>query len=165
MPAFLRKVHKNRWSRESAPWIGQGDTQADAMTDLETRDNRLSVWRVDDEPGLEEVIAAMAANCDYLSVFDYVLFGQDAICQIGIKIESSLGSSGDQRINRESHHDLIELTAGKLAVLAGKGTPARRPKKEVLNLVNDAVRSGRIDEAALKENVRAEIRRGCTPGQ
>ncbi len=45
MPLFLRKIRKAKWYKiNGAAWLPAGEFQADALSDLGTKDNTLSVW-------------------------------------------------------------------------------------------------------------------------
>lgn len=163
MPFVLRKIRKAKWYKhEAVHWLPEGELQADALSDLATKDNELSVWRVnDDRSNLEDVIAALGASSSVVSNLDYALFNQDALVQIDVRMKVTKGTTIDERVNTSWHSDLVELSASKLidvarAILA-KGEITRVPEKKVLELITSAVASGRIDSARLDERIRAKI--------
>lgn len=83
---YLRKIRRNRWY-DSIPWLQPGDIQADALGDITTSDNQLSVWLVDnDRSHLEQIVAALTANCEFISNFDYVIFQEEDVLQLNIKV-------------------------------------------------------------------------------
>ena len=53
---------------------GDGDIQSDALLDLRTQDNALSVFRVDEGAGIGRIVTALAATRENLSHLDYVVF-------------------------------------------------------------------------------------------
>lgn len=66
MARILRKIRKNRWYKtEEISWLPDNELQADALDDLRTKYNELSVYRIDEnESNLDRVIAALATNTD-----------------------------------------------------------------------------------------------------
>ena len=49
MPFLLRKVHKAWWLPDGhEEWLSPGHAQGDSLGDLETDDNILSFWVIDD---------------------------------------------------------------------------------------------------------------------
>ena len=155
MPLILRKIRKAKWYRSDAvPWLAKEDLQADALVDLATKGNRLSVYVVeDDQSNLERIIAGLAANCDFISDFDYALFAQEALDEIKINAEDTNGETPDPVVN-SWHRDLVELSAANIFALAKViGTKAERKRvlsKRVLALVARAVVSGQIERDKLR---------------
>lgn len=48
MALVLRKIRKSKWYKSgSVPWLEEGDLRADALSDLATKGNKLSVYLVD----------------------------------------------------------------------------------------------------------------------
>jgi len=151
----LRKIRKSKWYKnEGVPWLAEGELQADALSDLATKDNELSVWRIEgNRSNLERVVVALAAGCDYISNFDYALFDQETLSEINIRIKNTEGDSPDEDAN-SWHVDLAELSATKLMELATaimrKAEIKRIPEKSILRLVARAVASGQIDRTKLR---------------
>lgn len=150
MPLVLRKIKKAKWYKNGVvSWLKEGELQADALTDLKTTNNRLSVWLVqDDKSNLDRIITALASKCEYSTNIDFALLDQSILEQLVIKWEKTIGDSHDDEINHISHLDLIELTARKLYQFAHKiktnGTTTRYPEKKVINLVIGAIKMGII---------------------
>jgi hypothetical protein len=155
VPFILRKIRKAKWYRsEAVTWLAEGDLQADALVDLSTKGNRLSVYLIDDDlTNLGLIVAALAANCDFISDFDYALLPQGALSELNIRFEKLPGDTPDAEVNR-CHLDLIELTSSKIFALANTiGTSSERKRilsKRVLELVVQSVVSGRIEYTNLK---------------
>jgi hypothetical protein len=72
---IFRKIKKNRWYWDTDSVEKTADDfPADVFCDLQTRNNTLSVYLVDqDESNLDRVIAAFAANGDRPDVLDFAL--------------------------------------------------------------------------------------------
>jgi hypothetical protein len=164
MPLVLRKIKKAKWYKNVVvPWLKKGELQADALTDLKTTNNRLSVWLVqNDKSNLDRIITALASTCEYLTNIDFALLDQSILEQLDIKWEKTKGDSHDDVINQTNHLDLIELTATKLYQFAHKiqtnGTMTRYLEKKVINLVIEAIRIGRIAKNRLNEKIQRRIR-------
>lgn len=155
MPLILRKIRKAKWYRSDAvPWLTKDDLQADAFVDLGTKANRLSVYVVeDDQSNLERIVAGVAANCDFISDFDYTLFAQEALDEIKINAEDTFGETPDAVVNTW-HRDLVELSSANIFALANViGTRAERRRvlsKRALELVAHAIGSGQIERYKLR---------------
>ena len=110
------------------PWLPEGDLGADALLDLQTKGNKLSVWRVDDdESNRDQVITAIAANHDSSSNVDYVLLDERLFSQLGIRIEGSPGETPDEEANCQSC-ELVELSVYKLLYLVEAIRKAERKR-------------------------------------
>ncbi len=154
MSFLLRKVRKNKWYKtETTVWLLPGEFQSDLLGDLATSGNKLSVYRVEhDCSNLERVVAALAANCDKIANFDYVLFEDTILKDIGIKSEQTKGETPDETVNN-CHLDLIELSAFRLVDLAkqvlNRGKVERFSPSEVTNLLAESIHKGYLDKAKM----------------
>lgn len=161
MPLLLRKIRKSRWLPAPA-WIPEGALHADPLADLVTKENQLSVWRVeDDESNLEEIIIALAGNFENPSNLDYILFDERLLQEADVRIERSPGDTILPAANSAWHHDIVELTARKLVKLAelamGSGRKERMSEAQVVGLVRKAVQGGIVDLDRLKPSVRQKV--------
>jgi hypothetical protein len=159
---LLRTIRKAKWYKnENVSWLAEGELQADAMADLSTKDNELSVWHIEyDRSNLEQVVAALAAGRDSIANLDYALFDQQILSAIGIKIKDTKGGSPDEKVN-SWHRDLMELSATKLMELAKaiqtKAAKERILPKDIIRFIKQAAESGQIDLAKLKPGVKVKI--------
>ena len=164
MPLLLRQIRKSRWYDDGGlPWLPVGLLPADPLSDLNTKDNKLSVWHIeDDKSNLEQVVTALAVNRDQVSNLDCALFDQHPLSGINVRIEETKGNTKDKRANIW-HRELVELTAEKLLELARSimrdGKRTRFSETRIRNLIQRAVESGIIDETKLKPNVLMSVRR------
>lgn len=158
MPLLLRKIRKSKWYKnDSVPWLEEDEVQSDALGDLVTSNNTLSVWLVeDDKSNLEQVIVALASTVDNISNLDYVLVNSDLLLNIGIKIEQKEGLTPYVKANKW-HRDLEEMTTIKLCKLAEiifiHSEKNRVSQKEILNLIRNAVQNGQVDKDSLKDGI------------
>lgn len=166
MPLVIRKVdRKPLWDRNTSlvqPWLSVDDLAADALHDLRTKENRLSVYIIDSltQPTLDRLLAAMAACRDVLDKIDYAVFDSQLLAHIDIRLELTKGETPDDEVN-DWHHDLVELTASKLATLGTTmkqhGKVLRKYPKDVLDLVQRGVGLGQIDRSRLKQGLATKI--------
>ncbi len=155
MPYLLRKIRKGRWYKTGdMTWLPAGDLQADALDDLKTASNELSVYRIDEtKTNLTRVIAALSANTNFLSNIDYALLDEETLGRLCIPIKRSQGDSPDETVNGW-HSDLQELSATKLLDLAktisNEASIDRIGPKQVAELVEQSITMGLFERTRLK---------------
>jgi hypothetical protein len=159
MALLLRIVTRPKWIAPDS-WK-PGDVPADALTDLRTHNNGLSVWNVDtDRSNLDSVIVAVASNRERLDKLDYALFDEAVLSPLGIRCIKSDGDSPHQSANVTMHRDLTELTAQKLASLAAAMMPLQRvrvPQNQVKRMILSAVQSNVLDEARMPKTLLTQL--------
>jgi len=161
MSLILRIIRKSRWYFKP-DWLPNGDIQADALADLVTKNNELSVWEIrKDRSNLNRIIAALAAKRDFLSNFDYVLFDKKILQENGLKFRTTKGVSLDEEANDLWHLNLYELSASKIAnlalAIADYGELRRVPEKEVRDIVTDAITQGTIKFDSLSQHLKKKV--------
>lgn len=160
---LLRKIRKPKWYKNpEIEWLKEGELQADALGDLGTKNNILSMYEIqEDRSNLESVVTALAVNCDSIANFDYALLNCKYVSNLGIEVQSTKGGTPDKTVN-SSHYDLIELTAPRLMKLAETiQTSAERGRvreKTVLKLIVATVQQGTINLGDLKCPLKKKIR-------
>lgn len=167
MPLLLRKIRSTRWfGREEHAWLPDGEFQADALGDLNTEGNKLSVWEVeDDRSNFDDVVAGFAAARENLTNLDYALFDQRLLSDLNIKVVQTTGGTPSSSANTV-HRELVELSATKRVDLAKAiqttGVLDRLEIDDIGNLICQAVKSGQITREMLKEKLRAKVM-NCFP--
>lgn len=163
MPYFLRVIRKPRWYLERAlAYLDTGQFPADPLADLNTQDNLLSVWHVeDDQSNLARIVTALAANRERLDKLDYALIDHLKVQELQMKVERSSGGTPD-RIANDWHRDICELSALNLTDLAKAILPERDKRhrvsaKEIQQRIREAIQSGRIDTDRLKPQLKAKL--------
>jgi hypothetical protein len=163
MATVLRKIdHKQLWNKKPegdiAGWLQEGELPADALQDIQTDSNRLSVFLIEDgaPATLERVIGALAAKRDYLAKFDYVLFSSELLAELGIEWEATPGDTLDGAVNA-CHRELVKLTATKLAdfgtSLIRKGNVERKSDRQAGKYINDSIHATFIDVAKVPTQI------------
>ena len=142
MTYLLRKIRKNRWTEEIA-WLPGKELQADALNDLGTKSNELSVYHIaQNQSNLDQVVAALAVNTTDPSNIDFALIEENIVSELGIKIKKSKGELADDQVNNW-HSDLHELSASKLLSLAvaikREAKIERKAPIQILNMVANSL--------------------------
>ena len=160
MPFVLRKINKGYWQIPN--WLPVGDLQANVLKDLNAKDNRLSVWLVDDDlTNLDDVAVALASNSNQVDKLDIALLKEEIVCKLGIEIEQALGKTPYTAAN-DWHRNLRDLSLLKCVGLAygifdNSCTIKRYPEKDVLRLLCRAVSTRRVQLSDLQEKVRKKV--------
>lgn len=117
MSVIFRKLDRKRhW--DNKPWLEIDDVQADATKCFETDENKLSVFVLDKpDQQVERVVAALAANRDFLGALDLAIVPEKALELCAIRRANIQGETPDSEVN-EWHKDFIELSISKIACLA-----------------------------------------------
>jgi len=149
---LLRKITKPRWYDQS--WLPAGDVPSDALVDLRTQKNELSVWRV--EPGegnLHAVIAALASNkTAKLDNLDYVLIDEQVVTNLGIQYVKTDGDSPHSDANSRWHCDLVELTGAKVLGLAREMKLRQAEHKRIQHTAVRVILKAALQAGALRRD-------------
>ena len=155
MTRYLRSVRQARWSRPQ--WIvGTAIAwQGDALGDLSTQKNMLSVYLADSGDRVDQVVAALAANRCNLVNLDYVLIEGDVLSHLHLQTVQEKGETMHRLVN-ELHYDIPELTAANVFALM-KSISAedvvRVPKPKVKALLQRAIQDDHLDIDRLSESL------------
>lgn len=166
MPLFVRKLGSyRRWDDpmpEEEHWLGGGDLRADALKDVATDQNVLSVYEIDDASGISvpRILAALAAGGTSLSMAGCVVFDSSILDEVGIAKEREQGETYDNGVN--THHiNLVRLTAERLATfgarIRARGHRERFHWKEIKRHLNESIKSGYIDASLIAPSLRKDL--------
>src|SRR5687768_6860290 len=111
---FLRKLGaKQRFVKED--WFGDNDVKGDALKDVSTDNNAISVYRVEsrDDPMIGRVVFALTLTRDSVADMDIVLLDEEVIRNCGIDAQKNSGSTPVLDVN-EAHYDLGRFSGIKL---------------------------------------------------
>ena len=167
MLLIIRKVDKRPfWDRNAPPvesWLKPEDLAADALQEIRTTENRLSVYLIDslESPGLNRLLAALAACRDFIANLVYAALDAHLLNDLQIRLEETPGETPDEEVNKW-HRDLIELTASKLSdfglAIRKHAKISRKHPKDIKELIKQGIRSNQIEQARLKQNLANEIK-------
>lgn len=154
MPQFLiANLKLDRWLPEG--WTKAGEVPADALVDLRTRGNELSVFEVDEPKNGERIVVAFAATRNELSEIGYAIFDGAPLAVLGIAPQKSPGETPDDVVNA-LHYDLKALTATQVAGLAGaiaNGTSQLILSKKLRGLLQAGLASKALDVARVNRKL------------
>lgn len=152
----------DRGEKQTSPRLGADDLAADALVDMRTSSNRLSVYLIDstDSPNFDRLIAAYAASRDHLTKVDLAAFDPALFEELEIRMDNVPGDTPDVDAN-SWHRDLVELSASKLALLGTqirlRATLVRRRDSQVTALVKQSLEAKFIDRSKLRPEIAARI--------
>lgn len=128
-------------------WLSAEELQADAIGDLRSSDNKLSLYLIDEADDAEtlRVVAALAANRERIANVDFALVDVEHLRSIDVSIEESSGDTADSHVN-SLHRDLIKLSATQIFKLAN-----HIYDKQLLKRINQ----GKVEES-IKSSLRAQ---------
>jgi hypothetical protein len=160
---FLRVIRQARWLQHpDLEWLPPGELQGDALRDLETTDNTLSVYEIKSEAEVAPVTLALAANRDNVAVLDYAIFDDAEFASLGIVAEQREGATPDAAVNAQ-HYNLRNLTVGQFAGLAyviSRGNHERLPRRQIKTLLTEAVTAGILNRHRMKPQLLRELQQG-----
>lgn len=162
MPLLLREIHRSHWYTQGLDWLEPGHAPADSLRDLQTEDNVLSCWWVeDDRRNFERVVAAISSKGERPENFDYALVPLDAVQDARIRFERTDSNTFDDEANHNWHVHLLELTAAKVSELARLIMPPenrdRIPHKRVAEWMKQAVRGHHLRMDDLRDTMRQKL--------
>ena len=159
--AFILRKLDSKASFYQQDWLRNEDAQADALSNLKTKGNQLSVWWIDDDlSNLDRVIAALAAGRDRVEKLDYAVIDRGVLDSLGIRSIKADGQSPDGGANQRWHQDLARLSGSQLVALAVnmRDGLSRQPKSKVRGLIVESIRSGFVARDSLKSTLLESLR-------
>ena len=160
MARFLRAIRQRRWfTYPDILWLSQGELQSDALLDLRTVGNAISIYEVRDDTDELRVATALAANRDNVDVIDYAVFEDIHFTALDLELAQPEGETPDVIVNT-LHHDLRNLPARQLVGLAeiiSSGVHTRIPRKTVSSLLTEAIEAERLDRGRIKLSLLSKL--------
>ena len=159
MPRFLRMVRQGRWSRPE--WLPGTLTewQGDALGDLLTQGNALSVFLVDTAEMVDHAVAGLAAKRTTLSNFDYAVIEEATLAELMLEIQQDDGDTPHALANG-LHYNMVNLTASQVHGLMTSIVPEgvrRVPWQNVRSLLRHAYDDGVLDLALINNELAARL--------
>lgn len=167
MPFLVRKIRRARWEIDED--FGPEGIAADAVTGcLRTTENALSVWECagGEKQEVRDAVLALAAAGERLDSFQVVAIERERLEAGGFTLSAVPGDTPVPDLI-DSHRDIVRLELEKLGLLAHhiastvrSGTRCHQfTKKELRDLITDAVKAERIHLDGLKPALRDEVNR------
>ena len=158
---LLRKIRKARWRDSPPAWLPAGSLQADALIDLNTKVNDLSIWQIEtDGSNILDVATALICTQDDFSNIDYALIDSAFLPQLDIRIEPGPSPSAYMSACKW-HFNLRQLSATKIISLAElimrQAKIDRIPEKKVRGDFMHRLQQGQIDRDRLNPKLRERL--------
>lgn len=161
MALFFREIQKIVWwdkGREiDEGWLSLAELRGDALRGIATRENELSIFRVED---LDRTIAAYAALRDKLDKIEFAVFDSNVIAGLSLDLEEVPGNTPDDIVN--SLHVNVKRLSGAALVQLGLALQAsatfdRRLRSEVKDLIVRGIGLKQLDVAKCKPKLREAL--------
>jgi len=163
-----RKTNGAKWRQVEHIWESEGfsheDISADAITiDLQTKNNALSFWEIEDADSLEDVVLALMSTAHNLASIDVLAIPSESIKELGLDIKPTPGSTFAEGMV-ESHRNIGILNLKKLGGIADlfiseyKLDKVKRfTRKQVKRILKDAISDGRLNKDALDSGLSSKL--------
>ena len=150
----MRGINLRRWyvDHPTIDWLPPGELQGDALLDLQTKGNSLSIYEIQNDSQEYRVAIALAATRKTIGKFDYAIFEDGQFENLGLTPILIEGQTPDTLVN-SLHYDLKDLTARnvvRLAAVISRGRSDRILGKDVKGRLVDAINSGTINKTKMK---------------
>ena len=156
-PYYIRKIDKNRATRLQSDRIS-----ADAVSDLRSSKNELSLFQVASPQEFDKVIVHFATATDKLATHIHLFpFQQDMLDQLGLEYELKTANTSVPDIN-DLHYNIIKLDGNLLVKIANFIKMNEKEIKEVLGskiqtLVKGILEVKQLDYERLKPSMLKDI--------
>lgn len=117
MPMIVRKVTVKNWVSEEFDWLEPGAIEADAVTDLKTTQNKLSIFFVEDEDEAKLAVAMVAVTAKETKHFGYALIPLEVWQALNLETEEENATTPHALVN-SWHRNVIKLSSDRLVALA-----------------------------------------------
>jgi len=119
------------------------------------------VWYVEpDGSNVGRILAAMAANRQFIDKIDYFVFDEAIVTTCGLTMRVTAGRLPDEFASQTWHRDVIHLTGRKLVefaeCLAGNDSKRHQPT-EIEEALQSAVQAGHIKREEIPTELRAKL--------
>ena len=162
MSFLVRKIDYNKWRQRK---ILEGEpASADAITRcMRTTENKLSLWSINGEAGLEDAVLALAAQFDHLDAIDVLCIDLSLIQDSGLHLKESPGSTPYAEFE-QNHMDIVDLDYDLLGVMAQvviesirRDQSKRFTKSQLIEIIRSGVRDGKVHLSQLKCSIQKRI--------
>lgn len=161
MPRLVRAgIDPERWLHE--PGLAEGELQADALSDLRTTGNKLSVFELVEAVSPERIAVAVAAGKERPSDTGYVIFHSEDLTALGIEVETTPGGTADTEVN--ALHRNLDIGSDTKLVAFARSVLARSEIVPVISeraeqLLRAGLESGQLEEKRVNPKLVDRLRR------
>jgi hypothetical protein len=160
---LVRKINRANWMNGNEV---RETPSANALTNClktSTQKNTLSVWHINDETKLNEVVLAIVSGQDHLVAIDVVLLDDEYFVKCQISIEETEGKTPVTDL-KNLHRDLCLLDYWTLGMVAYHVVDKIKVNKSIRftetklkKIIKDAIDKKRLELSDLKEDIQKKI--------
>lgn len=155
---FLRKINIPYWVTHGVKWLPIGHIQGNALNDLRTVSNALSVFEFDgSEIALRRIAAAMTCREGHIRNFGYTLLEPDEVSRLGAVPKKRSAETADRFVN-ELHINLEEVSAQRVLAIAELVLRSKRTEL-IKSDVKNCVRESRQHRYLLEADIPADVQK------
>ena len=163
MTMLARKISRGKWATKE--YLPKNSVRADAVTDLKTTNDALSMWRCENDQDVDEVFLALATGTQNkgLDTMDVVVIPQKELEKAGLVSDARDGDTAVSDL-KPRHVDLVRLDLEQLGQIAhmladrvNRDEVCRRTEGQIKRLVRDAVSAGRLRLDDLSKELRDQL--------
>jgi hypothetical protein len=162
MSLLVKKIEKSKWLQNDI--MNGEDISADAITNcMKTKNNTLSMWRIDDEKQIDEAVLAIVSAHQHLDTFDVVWVNVSQLEEYGIGMQDTPGITPiDDLVDR--HVDIVNLTYRSLGKVANcivkcfsDSSLKRYTYADLKKILKRAIKSGRLEVERIAPSVSEKL--------
>lgn len=167
MPFFLRAINRENWP-EPEEHATVYDLDADALNDLKTQENTMSVWCAETEEDLRVAIVAYLASMDKwveLEAVEFIAINSKDVEDVGIKYDRVPNFTYISEYQTK-HRDLIELKYDSIEKLAdiviksiNEGRDYVIDKGQIRELFTEVVKAGKLHSDNIEKSRHKKLKR------
>ena len=167
MPFFLRAINRENWP-EPEENATVHDLDADALNDLKTQENTMSVWCAEDEGDLNSAIVAYLASMDKwveLEAVDFIAINAKDVEDAGLKYDKVPNFTYIKEYETK-HRDLVALKYDSIEKIANiviksinEGRDYIIDKGQIRELFIEVVREGKLHSEDIEKSRHKKLKR------
>ena len=118
---IIRKVDAiTKWNNPKSVDRPDPTIPGDTLSELKTKDNKLSVWLANSEEDIEDAVAALSISRDNIGKLCFLLLDEEKLSTFDISvIDDQLGDAQGASVDiLKKHRNLVELDHKRLGQLA-----------------------------------------------
>lgn len=165
---IVRKVDSiSRWDSPKEVKRQDRTIPGDTLSELRTKENKLSVWLANTEEDIEDAVAALSLSRDGAKKLVMVVLNEQELAELDIEVVADqLGEAqGASASILQKHRNLVELDHKRLGMLAeymirqAKDQSNRKTYTEakVKAILNRYKEESKIDVGSVKKNISEKL--------
>ena len=165
VPYYIRVLNSKRYwdtdEHSKFPWLSNNELPSDALLNVKTQGNSLSIYILDDDGNdLDIILCAHASTRDHINPIDFAVIPDNILSEIGLETYDTQGQTLVSHVN-DLHQDLVHISADKLVNMIKStityGCICRLTPAKVKKLMKLYVDDGTIKIEQLKPSVQSKL--------